>query len=102
LPNNHLTDFTELPVTNLWGNLTTFNDLINCGINLHNNISQCPPHYKEENDQLNFSTQDIFCVDEEKKRITTTQDYINFEKQHREFLTESDQRKLEASMTSVI
>ncbi|CAB4422705.1 unnamed protein product [Rhizophagus irregularis] len=99
LPNNHLTDFTELPVTNLWGNLTTFNDLINRGINLHNNISQCPPHYKEENDQLNFSTQDIFCVDEEKKRNTTTQDYINFEKQHRESLTESDQR---ASTTSVI
>ncbi|GBC05457.1 hypothetical protein RclHR1_06230017 [Rhizophagus clarus] len=39
LPNNHLPNFTELPVTDLWGNLTTFNDLINRGINLHNNIS---------------------------------------------------------------
>jgi hypothetical protein len=96
LPNNHLTDFTELPVTDLWGNLTTFNDLINRGINLHNNISQCPPHFKVENDQLNFSTQDIFCIDEEKKRIAAIQDHKHFENQRRELLTGSDQRKLEA------
>jgi len=67
-PNNHLTDFPELPVTDLWGNLITFNDLINRGINLHDKISQRPPHFKE-NGQLNFNTKDILCVDEEKKGI---------------------------------
>ncbi|RIA88647.1 hypothetical protein C1645_233443 [Glomus cerebriforme] len=79
LPNNHLTDFTDLPVTDLWGNLTTFNDLINRGINLHNQISQCPPHFKKDDDLLNFSTKDILCVDEEKKRIAIQ----NYEKKHR-------------------
>jgi len=81
LPNNHLTDYTELPVTDLWGNLTTFNDLIDRGIVLHNKVSLCSPHFRQEYDQLNFSPKDILCVDEEKKRIAI-RNYKRLEKQN--------------------
>jgi hypothetical protein len=118
LPNNHLTDFIELPVTDLWGNLTTFNDLINRGINLHNQISQCPPHFNGEKGQLNFDAKDILCVDEEKKRVAI-KNHNHSEKQDRavlavfktlsekqtnplKLLTELVQRESEPSPTTTV
>jgi len=79
LPDNHLTDFNQLPVTDLWGNLTSFHELIDRGITLHNEVSLCPPHFRREFDQLNFSPKDILCVDDERKR-KAIRDYKAFEK----------------------
>ncbi|KAF0525048.1 glycosyl transferase family 2 protein [Gigaspora margarita] len=66
LPGNRLPNFKDLPIMDLWGKVTSPNELIQRGRALQLEISSCPPN---DFGELTYDPQDLLCVDEENVRI---------------------------------
>nr|CAG8437816.1 8489_t:CDS:2 [Entrophospora candida] len=66
LPDGQLANYKELPVMDLWGNLTTSNELVYRGHHFQSNVSSCSP--SDKNDEPTFDPHDLLCVDPVKKR----------------------------------
>ncbi|KAI9318525.1 hypothetical protein BX666DRAFT_2025975 [Dichotomocladium elegans] len=55
LPNNRLPLFADLPILDLWGKLSTLEELDTIGANWHKNVSSCPRTVGK------FDAQDLLC-----------------------------------------
>ncbi|CAH1762142.1 8387_t:CDS:2 [Entrophospora sp. SA101] len=75
LPGGQLAKYKDLPVLDLWGNLTTFKTLVYRGQDLQSKVSLCPPTGKI--DEPTFDPRDLFCVDlaEKRKAMALSQNY---------------------------
>ncbi|CAG8620834.1 hypothetical protein C2G38_2158135 [Gigaspora rosea] len=71
LPGNHLPNFNDLPILDLWGNVTSPKELIQRGRELHSEISRCPP---SDIDKLTYNPQNLLCVDPSNKLIAVEKD----------------------------
>ncbi|GBB88802.1 hypothetical protein RclHR1_01540025 [Rhizophagus clarus] len=82
LPGGTMPKYTDLPTLDLLGNLISQEELIQRGRALHSEVSLCPP-----NDELTFDSQDILCLDEEKRQ--TAMNETNFIKENKKQVSQA-------------
>ncbi|CAG8529354.1 7785_t:CDS:2 [Paraglomus occultum] len=78
LPKGSLPSYKELPILDLWGNVTSSDEIIERGNALHANISLCSIP-----DELTYDPQDLLCIDEDEKARVIEEARIQAKKEAR-------------------